>query len=572
MTTSTLYKELKQSSNLSTCREYWEIDGRQTDELVEQISRKLEDHSFLSQLEKLSEIEARLLYFLITQKGSATSTQIYQEKVLSKRDLEKASQALKEKYILFIRKSISQIKIVPHSYMVYPEIIEELKNIPLFTRESLQSLKDYGKANADGVVFSEDWKKLFLANMGQYHMESLEKSFLKDELEKHFESGLCQRGILFHDKFYPVYHIIPEKMGDLLPLSSEQVERNDRLGFITRLYELFYQLKTRGIYFTNKKSIRKHDLDQLKGLFHDDQELLARVLEVMERCGFVEVLESHYQIAPYFIEFLKLSVNKKYSLILSYYSKAKTILDYVREFSDEAFSVWDIAQSVFRQRMKDKYVSYDVFSDGELNEEDLADGLVFLVELGLVTRSDTAYQLSDLGRAHFSGEEIKYCHPEEKGGIIVNSNHSLMVYPDKISPYEKMLLTMFADLLTDGVIWQYQFSKTSIQRGVFLGFKDTMFIDCLRDNSVQPIPDNILFNIRSWAQKIRKVYVKHITILQGDEDILQLMQYDKAMSKYIDPVTEPILKCRNTELPGYVDGDEPIFIIREGEDLHYEDH
>ncbi|HEO64546.1 MAG TPA: hypothetical protein ENI73_01620, partial [Spirochaetes bacterium] len=204
MTNSILYRELTLDQNLSDCCDFWGIQGETSLELFEAISAKLESLAFLSQIEALDPYEAQFLYTLYLNGGRGTSVDFVNNKILSREELDGVSQRLNGKYLIYIRKSISQIKIVARSYSIYPEIFDQLRKVSILTLVDLKNTYLKAHEAEQNSPFSSRWQKLFQANLGQFHSQSLGDTILKDELIEHHKEKNCSQGLLFHNQFYTV--------------------------------------------------------------------------------------------------------------------------------------------------------------------------------------------------------------------------------------------------------------------------------------------------------------------------------------------------------------------------------
>ncbi len=571
MTSSILHRELTLDQNLLDCRDFWGIHGESPLELYNGISKKLESLSFLSQIEALDPYEAQFLYTLYLNGGRATSVDFINNKILSQEELEGISQRLNSKYLIYIRKSISQIKIVARSYSIYPEIFDQLRKISILTLVDLKNT--YFKAHKveQNSPFSSHWQKIFQVNLGQFHTQSLADTTLKDEVIKHHKEKNCSQGLFFHSQFYTVSLIEPDQMVELNNGSRPSHKYDRRTLFITRMYQIFYILKTKGIYVTHKKGIRKYDYNVLYQLFNEDKDYLQCVLKSLEQFNFIEIAGSSYQTTDPYITFLRMSLDEKYQKLLSLDSKLRKVFNLIKGMKIKSFTIWDIAKNYFFHRVEEEgYFSYNILEDSDLNENDIHHCLELLMDLGILIHKEGNYTLSPLGQNLIDNKKIEHRVGEKNGGIIVNNNHILIVYPDQINDYHYMLINLFADQLSDGAVLQYQIDKSSIQRASYLGFQATEFIKCLEVNSSQAIPDNIVYNIKSWAQKIKKVYVKTITVLEGSEDVLHILRNDKKIAECIEPIGEKYLLCKKDNFPPYIEGEDPIFIMRENEDLQHE--
>ncbi len=575
LTSSILFKELERTNDLSSCCEFWSLDNSK--DLFKQISKKIDNLSIISLLEGLSYKEAEFFYLLLQNNGTTTSMELFQKKFSWENDINTISNSLQKKYLIFIRKSISKIKIVPYSYSIYPEILRAIKLVNIVTIPELAksfSISNINNSTNPSNALSENWNKLFTANLGQFRINSLPDLGLDNELSKYLSEKVCNKGLLFNKKFYYVVIMNRTSLDHLNNLGVKKTINNyKKLFFLSSLYHSYFQIRTNGIYVTNKNQIRKYDSNFLNKLFLRDSELQNSLLTFLEDAGFIYISEGQYLTDPSFIEFLKKSINEKLMYIVSVYPKVKRAFDLIARLSKNSFNHWDIAQQYFIDKVNLGYFSYNILKDQNLNHENIISSLDFLFQIGLLKRNQNDYSLSFLGeRLINNDQDIDKSKVPECGGIVVNSDYSLLVYPDRLSEYHSFLVELFACRKNDGVVWEYSIKKDTIQRGVYLGFSHEEFINCLKDNSVRGVPDSIIYNINSWTQKLKKVFVKQITVLTGDQNVLELLQYDKDISQQVQKIGKDYLlyDSKNGDLPHYIQSDEGIFLIREGDNLCHE--
>lgn len=574
MGNSILKKEIKQSLDLSECKKFWDIGpSSSSEDVIQEVTSKLNSYFFFLQLQNLSDKEALFLNYLIEHDGSAASVQIIQDKIFEKEEIDGIARRLKSKYLIYIRKSITQIKIVPHSYTLFPEIHKILKETPIYNIDTLFDLKIKKTKQSKNIDFSEQWKKLFYINGGQLSLKDIIEMGLEAELEKHIEEGHCHLALFIHDGIRAIVKIEKQALSSLAPQHEVLEEQSYRLDLLGMIYLIYYHLKTKGIFFTNKKALRKHDFKFLSELFTEEKEFIEWLFEFLEECKLIEISNNQLTAHEVFVQFIKFKTSDKLIYLIDCNDNVSKCFYYIKKMKNQHFQYFDVAQTFFIEQCKDNsYFTLMPEKSNTLSLTSIKNALDTLTKLGVLVTGELGYSISNIGRSLIQNDDIEHPQPEEKGGIVATSDHSLLVYPDKINEYHELLLKMFADPVNEGIVSQYDFNKESIQRAIFLGFTADIIVECLEMNSTAPIPEHVIYNINSWTSKIKKAKVKQITVIEADESIIQLLLYDKNFAGYFRQIGENYLECLNDDLPVIVNSENPIYLIKESEESKNENN
>ncbi len=567
-----LYRELCRSKqdDLSQCQTFWETSTVDPIKLYEEIIEKIQDFSFLQYLEKLSEQESKLIHILLQQQGTATSIQLLQKKNLSEGEINETSKSLQQKFLIYIRKCISQVKIVPYSHTIYSEPLKSLRDIDLLSPEDIINRGKNRQVQQKPPALSMNFRQLLHVNLDQYHYASIKKSPFHQEYLHLLSQDCFQHALLYDDS---LKHLILTNGQKYSPDFSKYEPVNNKLFFLTRLYQIYYLIKTQGIFFTTKNELRKYDFNSLNQLFLQDQSLLESVIDFLQKAQFIQINNNQLQSDPSLITFLKASVNEKLKLILNSNPIVTNIFHIITRLTKTFFSLFDIAVELFKNQLSDQgYFSYDLFNDPDYNEQNLQQAIDFLCQIGLINITSQGYILSTIGQHYLKNSTIEEMELIQQAGVIVNNDHTVIVYPDQINDYHLFLIELFANRISDGMVLQYQFNKNTIQRGIYLGLTTDKFVNCLQLNSTQDIPDNIIFNINSWAKKLKKVMVKQVMVISGETDLLHTIQNEKKLEGKLEPIGNNYLLCNDKNLPDYIESEETIYFIKEGEDLTNGNH
>jgi hypothetical protein len=137
-------------------------------------------------------------------------------------------------------------------------------------------------------------------------------------------------------------------------------------------------------------------------------------------------------------------------------------------------------------------------------------GLVSLATL----RRETIVSLTELGAAlvnERSGPE-----PESLGP------HPLVVQPDfevlllQPSPRRVWALSAFTELIALDRASSYRISQHGIERGLMAGLTIGQMTGFLEQQSEEPLPQNVAFEIEQWARAFRRVRTREAVVLEPD--------------------------------------------------------
>ncbi|MDH5720093.1 MAG: helicase-associated domain-containing protein [Spirochaetia bacterium] len=126
-------------------------------------------------------------------------------------------------------------------------------------------------------------------------------------------------------------------------------------------------------------------------------------------------------------------------------------------------------------------------------------------------------KFSQLGMHFFFEGEIN--EENQKGGIIINPDATVVAMPDKLSIMGLHLLKSFSILKDYDQVYNFQLTKESLQQGLLLGNDIETFIEFLNDVSKNRIPQNVMFLINSWSEDLPIVTIEEDVVLLETSDI-----------------------------------------------------
>jgi hypothetical protein len=131
--------------------------------------------------------------------------------------------------------------------------------------------------------------------------------------------------------------------------------------------------------------------------------------------------------------------------------------------------------------------------------------------------------LSDLGKNYFQNKPIP--RATEKGGITINSDFSIIAFPEKCSMVGIHLLKVFTELKDFDRVYTFNLTKDSFQQGILLGYDPVQFIQFLKDSSKADLAQNLLFNLDDWGKNLPIISVTEDCVLvrTRDSHVMELL-------------------------------------------------
>ncbi|MCX8000542.1 MAG: helicase, partial [Leptospiraceae bacterium] len=124
--------------------------------------------------------------------------------------------------------------------------------------------------------------------------------------------------------------------------------------------------------------------------------------------------------------------------------------------------------------------------------------------------------LSELGRYYFQKKSIN--RHTEKGGITINSDFSIIAFPEKCSILGIHLLKAFTELKDFDRVYTFNLTKDSFQQGILLGYDPSQFIQFLKESSKAELAQNLLFNLDDWTKNLPIVNITEDCVLVRTRD------------------------------------------------------
>jgi len=166
--------------------------------------------------------------------------------------------------------------------------------------------------------------------------------------------------------------------------------------------------------------------------------------------------------------------------------------------------------------------------------------LLGLVELGTGGGKVVAARVSPLG-ARVLGFRASSATAQATGGsLVVNPDFEVLLFPDEGDPGLVYSVDRFAQRVKSDRIYQYRITATSIERAIVEGMTAAEILAVLSEKSRTEVPQNVIYSIRSWSEKVKAVRLQTCTILRAESrEVLDRLQNQKKLKGMIEERLSP---------------------------------
>ena len=150
--------------------------------------------------------------------------------------------------------------------------------------------------------------------------------------------------------------------------------------------------------------------------------------------------------------------------------------------------------------------------------------------------------------------DIPFADKSKNKGLYINSDGSITALPDKMSLFDLHLLKSFSVLTEADQVLNFKLTKESVQEGILLGHSAVDFNNFLDANTKNKIPQNILFLIAEWTDKLPIVTIEESVVLletaneKMKNDLLAQVKKQKINFRDISPTAMVIPKASISEV------------------------
>jgi hypothetical protein len=137
----------------------------------------------------------------------------------------------------------------------------------------------------------------------------------------------------------------------------------------------------------------------------------------------------------------------------------------------------------------------------ELRRE-ITSALFYMQLLGIIAVEypERWIEVSDLGENFMKSSRA--IGTDEKGGVIINPDLSILAIPEKLSLRSVYLLKSFTELKSFDNVYTFQLTRESFQEGLLLKNDPADLIGALQKASRNELSQNLLFSIEDWSRSL----------------------------------------------------------------------
>lgn len=166
--------------------------------------------------------------------------------------------------------------------------------------------------------------------------------------------------------------------------------------------------------------------------------------------------------------------------------------------------------------------------------------LLGLVELGSGGGKVVAVRVSPLGARVLGFRSSAATARSTGGSLVVNPDFEVMLFPDEGDPSLVYAVDRFAQRVKSDRIYQYRITAASVERAIVEGMSAPEILAVLSERSRTAVPQNVIYSVRSWAEKVKAVRIQACTVLRAESrEVLDRLQNLKKIKGLIEERLSP---------------------------------
>lgn len=173
--------------------------------------------------------------------------------------------------------------------------------------------------------------------------------------------------------------------------------------------------------------------------------------------------------------------------------------------------------------------------------------LVGFANLGFQEGNFNSLQLSSVGGQFFKLDSTQ----NERTKIVVNPDFEILLFPGGTG-YEdaNYALASFADRTASEWIKRFRLSSESVKRGVISGYAAAEILELLEKMSENPVPPNVTFSIREWADGVEPVLRQRVLLLKtrssrGTDQLAEMLEEQEVPHERVGDTAVVIRGAKN---------------------------
>lgn len=172
---------------------------------------------------------------------------------------------------------------------------------------------------------------------------------------------------------------------------------------------------------------------------------------------------------------------------------------------------------------------------------------------GLVDTADqegrpALLRLTALG-AKALGIEVSEEDLDRSAPLIVNPDFEIILFPDDDSYDLITKLDRFAERTSSDSAYRFKITEGSIERAVAEGLETSALLRVLSENSRVDVPQNVIYSICQWAEKVKFVSHAMVSLVRGrNKEVIDRILHDKALKPLVIERLSPTALLMSPEI------------------------
>ena len=203
-----------------------------------------------------------------------------------------------------------------------------------------------------------------------------------------------------------------------------------------------------------------------------------------------------------------------------YYQDLQTFLSVLKTVGDQWLSVGRLVNEVEPLINPSQRGSFLLRLKHHLSTFLAPMGLCELGQTGTMDEPDMACRITPAGQAVLNGLTPAEGQAPGHAPVMLQATFEAIV-PRPVHPNVLWMMELMADLVrrTDRTL-TYRLSRQSTYRGLKAGLSGQEILAFLRERSATGVPQNVAFDLESWAGAYGQVYLQAVTLLRCNDAIL----------------------------------------------------
>ncbi len=583
---SILYKEIENKFNhnnkITTLTSFWKVKSpNNAEELYNNFKNIINSEKFYLLLNELSKVETDILELIYNYDGITTRAQIVasMQHKYSIDFLRNAVTELISKYIIYERKTLNNLTTKSFKYIIFDEVLDSLKKINFmpYSKELLPKLPhrfDVFKKIDDGLDYDTKVRLYSKNGLITFHELIQEHKNDTDIIKKTYENKSLKHNLIKFNKIIPVFTYNKTINNHSTQIHDDSLKYNsNNYKWIIYLQETFLYIKKSKLSYTQKGLLKKNDYEALLKICENNKKMLDFLFNLILELELIKEKDNKLYIDINYRKFLNENIENKIRKIFNNTSHFNEINSYLKNIKyDDIFTIYDVLRQYFIDNTNESSFFNSIYREQYFNIK-----LEKLYLLGLIDKVEdskpTAYAFTNILNKLLLRQINKlHClsldRESEKGGILVNRDFTLFIYPEKISDYHKLIINSFTEKISHTEIITRRITKKSIQDAIYLGYNLDEFKKIITDYSKIPPDEQIMVYIKEWSNSQKRVRLKQVYVLESDSDIIDTIVLDPEIDiGKIEKIGDNHIILENPDKIPHSIGLDNIYVFKQDEDF-----